>query len=91
MNISAPICSAAVHKGVNSGVIVGAPLGFVLDHRPHETQFVDRVVQLGDGRLDVLHRDLREAFEVVRILHRHLTHFLIALPVHGGDGLGIRS
>ena len=76
-------------QGHEDRVIVGAPIDFVIDHRPHQAERVDRPVQLSDGRWHVLHGNLRKALKTLRMVHGHLMHFVVALPVHGGDSLGI--
>jgi hypothetical protein len=40
-------------------------------------------------RRQVLHRDLGEPFEALRMVQSHLMDVIVAFLVHDGDGLGL--
>ena len=71
------------------GVIVGFAVDMVVDHSPDEAHSVDAVLQFGHGQVDILHRDDGHALEAVGVVHSHLIDLVVALPVHGGDDLGV--
>ena len=76
-------------QGHKLRVIVGFAVDMVVNHRPDETHPADAALQLGHGQLDILHRDDRHALKAVGIVHGHLIDLVVALPVHGGDDLGV--
>ena len=76
-------------QGQKLRVVVGIAVNVVVNHGADEAHSVDTPVQFGDSQVYILHRNNRHALETVGVVHGHLIHFVVALPVHGGNDLGV--